>query len=168
MQRLIHILALVLISACSFAQTFNWQEISKPYFVYNSKGISIGWDGNVQHTYLIASDLTDIRAYCTLENGAESWFYPERRIAIPGATRVNACRTDGGYAAAIVPAGNPNPGVHFTANGGQSWNYDENDQPTLQNLLFVSVDPTNRNMVYTGGLPNTEEDAATIWLHCSL
>jgi hypothetical protein len=36
MRQLIHILALVLISACSFAQTFNWQEMNKPYFVYDS------------------------------------------------------------------------------------------------------------------------------------
>ena len=95
-----------LTSILSSAQTFNWQELKKPYFVYDSKGVSVGWFDDVQYTYLLATDLIDLRAYSTTEDGAESWEIngqPGPRIRIPVATRVSASRTYGGYAAAIFP-----------------------------------------------------------------
>jgi len=103
MRRLIFVLALILISARSFAQTFNWQEMSKPYFVFDTKGISVGWDDNTQYSYLIAPDLTNTKVHCTLTTGAENWPDVSRRVVRTGARRVSACRTDGRYAAAIVP-----------------------------------------------------------------
>jgi hypothetical protein len=52
MRRLIFaLLALFLTFATSFAQQFNWQEMKKPYFVYDAKGVSVAWDINHQDMY---------------------------------------------------------------------------------------------------------------------
>lgn len=166
MRRLVILLTgFLLFPLLTYGQQANWEAIEKPYFVYNATGVSVGWQDNTQYTYMITSDLEDILAYCSDEVGAVYW-PPERQVQITGATRVSASREYGRYAAAIVPYNwdyqNPEKGVHFTNNGGQSWYYIPDDgihppeQPPAVDLTCVAMHPLNTQFCVAGALEQPE------------
>jgi hypothetical protein len=152
----------------ALGDAIEWEDMEKPYFVYNATGISVGWYQGTQHTYMIASDLNNVKAYASDFDGAEEW-PPEEQVIVDGATRVCASRNVGLEAAAIVPSGAGSlSGVHFTTNGGQTWTYREDEpgfpweQPVNRHVISVGMHPNSTDFVIVGceqSAPNS-----TMWV----
>jgi parallel beta-helix repeat protein len=163
------LLGFLLFPLLASGEPVQWEGMERPYFVYSVTGISVGWYEGTQHTYMIASDLDDIRAYCTLEDGAEHWDYQDRQRVRAGATRISSSRNDGRKAAAIVPSGaGPQTGVHFTDDGGQSWIYREDEpgdpweQPANRKVICVGMHPNSTDLIIVGCEQN--DPLSTMWL----
>ena len=154
------VIVLMLCPAMLLAQTGDWESMPVPYFVSYVNGASIGLQSGTQYTYMIGSNLEDTIIYCTNGAGAESW-PANRQVFVHNANHLSACRNDGLYAASTVSYPAFQAGVHFTADGGQSWDYDPDHQPENSYFRCVAFDPTDGGGVVVIG--NYWGYQPTIW-----
>jgi hypothetical protein len=142
---------LLLMASVVMAQDMQWQSMNGPYYVHDVTGISLGWDGTSMRAYMVASDLADkyiYRYYGT--SPINGWIKPSS--SMPGVKHVSASRKYGLIAYATIPDGaGDEPGVHYTNDGGLTWQYNVNSQPGNKAFTCLETHPTNPQICFTGG-----------------